>query len=271
MQVQFFTRHGRNELLCWVGEGRQGRPRRPACTCSWGGAGTVCSAALSQERMEGWGGPPGASALQGSSFLGQRPKSCPLQAGVLGNTGERGGPREVAPSVGCGDARETSALAFKSTPGWTVFPGGKREFRRLSSPPRKPSCGAFPGLPGACMGVGVGRVGGDQAHVCTGQAPGKECQGGGQGGGSFLSPTAPFSRGTRFHPPATVHTPQGGMEMDVHAMVHRRPLPATDQACVCSGEGGDVAAETPGLLSVVLFQRVWSFAWSLGGRVIRPS
>ena len=53
----------RSDLLCWVGEGRQGRPQTPACTCSWGGAGTVCSAALSQERVEGWGGPPGALAV----------------------------------------------------------------------------------------------------------------------------------------------------------------------------------------------------------------
>lgn len=84
----------RSDLLCWVGEGRQGRPQRPACTCSWGGAGTVCSAALSQERVEGWGGPPELrqSALQGRSFLGQQPKSRPLQAEVLGNTGERGEP-----------------------------------------------------------------------------------------------------------------------------------------------------------------------------------
>lgn len=87
------------------------------------------------------------------------------------------------------------------------------------------------------MGVGGG-VGG-QVHVCTGQATGKQCQEGGQGGGggSFLSSMAPFSRGTRIHPPAIVHT-QGGMEMDVCAMVHIRPLPATDQVCVCVWQEG---------------------------------
>lgn len=62
--------------------------------------------------------------------------------------------------------------------------------------------------------------------------------------------------------------------MDVCAMVHIRPLPATDQVCVCvcvAGGRGDVAAETLGLLSMALFQRVWSSAWSLGGRVILSS
>lgn len=85
---------------------------------------------------------------------------------------------------------------------------------------------------------GWGGVGG-QVHVCTGQATGKQCQEGGQGGGggSFLSSMAPFSRGTRIHPPAIVHT-QGGMEMDVCAMVHIRPLPATDQVCVCVWQEG---------------------------------
>ena len=61
--------------------------------------------------------------------------------------------------------------------------------------------------------------------------------------------------------------------MDMHAMVHIRPSPATDQVCVCvcGGGGRDGATETPGLLSEALFQRVWSSAWSLGGRVIHPS
>lgn len=56
-------------------------------------------------------------------------------------------------------------------------------------------------------------------------------------GDSFPSPMAAFSRGTGIHPPATVHTPQGGTEMDVRAMVHIRPSPATDQVCVCGGGG----------------------------------
>lgn len=104
---------------------------------------------------------------------------------------------------------------------------------------KKTQLWCFSRSPWSLHGGGRGEGwGDDQAHVCTGQAPGKECQERGQGWGSFLSPTAPFSRGTRFPPPATVHTPQGGMEMDVHAMVQRRPLPATDQACVCGGEGG---------------------------------
>lgn len=43
-----------------------------------------------RKRWKGGVGPPELrqSALQGSSFLGQQLKSRPLQAGMLGNTGE---------------------------------------------------------------------------------------------------------------------------------------------------------------------------------------
>ena len=173
-------------LPSWVREGSQGRPRRAACTCSWGGAGTVCSAAL-RKGWRGGVGPPELRqfALQGSSFLGQQPKSCPLQAGMLGNTGEHREPEKCLPPWAVGTL-ERPALWVSRVLLDGLFPGGKRELRILSSPPRKLSFGAFPSFPGAWGGSGEG--GGCQAHMCTGQATGKQCQGGGQGGARSSPP-----------------------------------------------------------------------------------
>lgn len=60
--------------------------------------------------------------------------------------------------------------------------------------------------------------------------------------------------------------------MCVQWCIYAHCLLQTKCVCVCvAGGRGDVAAETLGLLSMALFQRVWSSAWSLGGRVILSS
>ena len=167
-------------LPSWVREGSQGRPRRAACTCSWGGAGTVCSAAL-RKGWRGGVGPPELqqSALQGSSFLGQQPKSRPLQAGMLGNTGEHREPEKCLPPWAVGTL-ERPALWVSRVLLDGLFPGGKRELRILSSPPRKLSCGAFPSFPGAWGGSGEG--GGVRRTCAQARLPANSVREEGKGG-----------------------------------------------------------------------------------------
>ena len=94
MQVLFFTRHG--GVTCCAGRvkaDREGRRRQHALALGEG----LVQSAVQPSLRKGWRGGVGPpelwqSAIQGSSFLGQQPKSRPLQARVLGNTGERGEP-----------------------------------------------------------------------------------------------------------------------------------------------------------------------------------
>lgn len=168
------------------------------------------------------------------SFLGQQPKSRPLQAGMLGNTGEQRALRSVSLRGLWGRSRDQRS-GFQECSWMDCFLVGRENAEDCLLLQENSAVGLFPvSLEPAWGGGGEG--GGCQAHVCTGQATGKQSQGGGQGG-LVPSPMAAFSRGTGIHPPATVHTPQGGTEMDVRAMVHIRPSPATDQVCVCGGGG----------------------------------
>lgn len=146
----------------------------------------------------------------------------------------------MAPSMGCGDVRETSALAFKSTPGWIVFPGGKREFRRLSSPPRKPSCGAFPGLPGACMGVGVGRVGGMIRRTCAqARLPAKSVRKEGKGGAHSSPPQLPFPEEPGSpHQRQSTHHKEAWKWMCMQWCRDAHCLPQTKRVCAAGREGG---------------------------------
>ena len=209
-----------------------------------------------QERVEGWGGPPGASqsALQGSSFLGQQPKSRPLQAGMLGNTGEHRQPEKYLPPWAVGTL-ERPALWVSRVLLDGLFPGGKRELRILSSPPRKLNCGAFPSFPGAWGGSEEG--GGCQVHMCTGQATGKECQGGGQGGARSSPPLLPFPEEPgSTHQRQSTHHKEARKWTCMQWCIYAHRLLQTKCACVCGSGGGDGATETPGLLSEALFQRV---------------
>lgn len=203
------------------------------------------------------------------SFLGQQPKSRPLQAGMLGNTGEQRALRSVSLRGLWGRSRDQRS-GFQECSWMDCFLVGRENSEDCLLLQENSAVGLFPvSLEPAWGGGGEG--GGCQAHVCTGQATSKQSQGGGQGA------LVPLPHGCLFQrnrDPPTSDSPHTTRRHGNGRACNGAYTPITcyrPSVRVWRRGTGDGATETPGLLSEALFQRVWSSAWSLGGRVIHPS